>query len=211
MNKFGVFKLLAACFGALSLSKFIVRWFDVGLMGICEDLLDFYSLIVGAVFGFIPALLNLEIPSEILDLWVISGLGAAAYIRAVNPPDYDFRRSGEDQGWTAQLGGRVFRVVRRQYRIVEDLPPVYEPYWRVLVKSAGTFLWLWISGVGAFLLLSIPLAGLSKSQYLSFSMDEHNFEMSSARLVFVLELVLILALCALFFAVNAYAPSLGAT
>ena len=73
--------LLTTTTGAISLISLIQRTFDVGLYPVSISVISYYRKIAFWIFGFIPDLLGIYVPRNLIDLWALSFMFAAAYIK----------------------------------------------------------------------------------------------------------------------------------
>jgi hypothetical protein len=73
--------ILTTITGAISLISLIQRAFNVGLYPVSVSIISYYRKIAFWIFGFVPELLKIHIPSSLIDFWALSFICAAAYVR----------------------------------------------------------------------------------------------------------------------------------
>jgi len=95
--------ILSIVFASLSLISLLQHITDVGLVSIFSDLVTYYRNASQQLFIIFELLFSINIPQEIKDLWLLSFIGAGAYIKT---PDIqnnrllrNFEISQENKYW----------------------------------------------------------------------------------------------------------------
>jgi hypothetical protein len=98
-----VLRILSIVFASLSLISLLQHVTDVGLVSIFSDLVTYYRDASQQFFIVFELLFSINLPQEIKDLWLLSFIGAGAYIKT---PDIqnsrllrNFEISQENKYW----------------------------------------------------------------------------------------------------------------
>jgi len=75
---------LTKVLAVFSLVSFTQRLFDVGIFSMFETYLSYYRQVAYFFFGNIWHLFGITVPPKLIDLWVLSFLGAGAYVKTEN-------------------------------------------------------------------------------------------------------------------------------
>ncbi|AIF98243.1 hypothetical protein [Alteromonas australica] len=73
-------KFLTIVVSTLSLISFCQQVFDIGLSGVFANVVEYYRFVINEVLG----IFRITLPQSLLDLWTLSFLGAAAYVKSDN-------------------------------------------------------------------------------------------------------------------------------
>jgi hypothetical protein len=76
--------ILAILLGIFCLVSFLQRLFDVGLVPLVRDFIDYYRTIAYFFFDMPARMLGFHFPDALMDMWTLSFIGAAAYIKTPN-------------------------------------------------------------------------------------------------------------------------------
>jgi len=83
MSTFAVtIRILSIIISILSIVSVFVAILDLGLIHVLERLLEYYRTVSYSIIGFPFSLLGVSPPQFLVDLWVLSLIGAGAYARA---------------------------------------------------------------------------------------------------------------------------------
>lgn len=77
-------RLLSVVLGIFSLVSLIQQLFNIGVFEVAREALGFYRSLAYFFLGFPARLLGYSIPHELMDYWILSFIGAAAYIKTKN-------------------------------------------------------------------------------------------------------------------------------
>lgn len=72
---------LTVLVGVISVVSFGQRVFDVGLVAISKDVIEYYREIVRFLFAMPMGFLGITVPPALTDAWALSFVGASAYAR----------------------------------------------------------------------------------------------------------------------------------
>lgn len=75
---------LSVLVGILSVVSFIQHLFDIGVFAVAKEALNYYRSIAYFFFGLPARLLGISLPQELIDLWTLSFIGSAAYVKTEN-------------------------------------------------------------------------------------------------------------------------------
>lgn len=79
----GLMRVLAISSSMVSLVSMGQRLFDVGLLGLFGEIIEYYRIFSATIFGFFPKIVfNISIPQIVCDVWVLSFMGAGALLRS---------------------------------------------------------------------------------------------------------------------------------
>jgi hypothetical protein len=84
-----VLRILSIVFASLSLISLLQHVTDVGLVSVFSDLITYYRNASQQLFSAFELLFSISIPQAIKDLWLLSFIGAGAYIKT---PDIENSR-----------------------------------------------------------------------------------------------------------------------
>lgn len=79
-----VLRILSIVFASLSLISLFQHVFDVGFVSIFSDLIEYYRNASQQLFSIFEFLFTFNIPQALKDLWLLSFIGAGAYIKTPN-------------------------------------------------------------------------------------------------------------------------------
>lgn len=164
-----LFRFLSILVSTLSVVSLFQRMFDVGIAVVFSDVIEYYRLVTYQTFGFIGLLLSIKFPPTLMDLWVISFIGAGAYIRTENIE-----------------GSRLLRNIDTNK---------FPKYWKFIMFL---FMGLGLMGIG------IILSAIQPQTFIDDMSDEHQDLIMGA----LKNIAWILLGLVVFFAINAYAPSI---
>lgn len=160
-----ILKYLALFVSLLSLVSLFQQFFTVGLSGVFSSVLEYYRLVVSGIFK----VFNIDVPQTLLDLWTISFITSAAYLRTENIEN-----------------SRLLHKI--------DVTSLYK-HWKIIYFFILGFF---------FIGLAILFSMLTPQTYVDEMNESPNDLIKGA----VSNLVLVVSALILFFALNAYAPSL---
>ncbi|NWF91792.1 MAG: hypothetical protein HXY46_02660 [Syntrophaceae bacterium] len=85
-------QILSILIGIISLVSFIQRLFDIGVITICKELIDYYRTIAYFFFNLPLRVFGLHFPKWLMDIWTLSLVGAASYVKTPNIENARFFR-----------------------------------------------------------------------------------------------------------------------
>lgn len=98
-----VLRILSIVFASLSLISLFQHVSDVGFVSIFSDLITYYRNASQQLFSIFEFLFTINIPQAIKDLWLLSFIGAGAYIKTPNIENSrllrNFEISQENKYW----------------------------------------------------------------------------------------------------------------
>ena len=74
-------RALTLIVGIISVISFGQRLFDVGVVAIAKDVIEYYREIAKLIFAVPMELVAVKVPPALTDLWALSFVGASAYVR----------------------------------------------------------------------------------------------------------------------------------
>lgn len=77
-------RVLTLLVGMISVVSFVQRLFDVGVIAVAKDLIEYYRAIANLVFAVPLKFFNIKVPPPLTDAWALSFVGASAYARTSN-------------------------------------------------------------------------------------------------------------------------------
>jgi hypothetical protein len=77
-------RTLSILLGIFSLVIFVQRLFDIGVMAIAREILDYYRTIAYFIIGLPARMIGFHFPGALMDMWTLSFIGAAAYAKTPN-------------------------------------------------------------------------------------------------------------------------------
>lgn len=102
-----VLSILSIVFACLSLISLLQHAIDVGLISIFSELVAYYRSASQQLFSAFEYLFSINIPQTIKDLWLLSFIGAGAYLKTPNIENShllrNFKISQENKIWKPLL------------------------------------------------------------------------------------------------------------
>lgn len=74
-------RVLTILVGMMSVVSFAQRVFDIGVIAVAKDAIEYYRDIANLIFAAPMALLGINVPPALSDAWTLSFVGASAYAR----------------------------------------------------------------------------------------------------------------------------------
>jgi len=74
-------RTLGILLGIFSLVSFVQRLFDIGVMAIAREIIDYYRTIAYFFIGLPARMIGFHFPGALMDMWTLSFIGAAAYAK----------------------------------------------------------------------------------------------------------------------------------
>jgi hypothetical protein len=87
-----VIRTLSILLGIFSLVSFVQRLFDIGLVAMAGQIIDYYRIIAYFFIGLPGRMIGFHFPSSLMDMWTLSFIGAAAYAKTPNIENARFFR-----------------------------------------------------------------------------------------------------------------------
>lgn len=74
-------RVLTILVGVISIVSFAQRLFDIGVVAIAKDIIEYYRVIAHSILAAPMELLGIKVYPSITDAWALSFIGASAYAR----------------------------------------------------------------------------------------------------------------------------------
>jgi hypothetical protein len=85
-------RILGILFGIFSLVSFTQHLFDIGLMAIASEMIEYYRTVAYFFLGMPARIFGSHFPSALMDMWALSFIGATAYAKTPNIENSRFFR-----------------------------------------------------------------------------------------------------------------------
>ena len=85
-------RVLGILLGIFSLVSFVQRLFDIGMMAIAREIINYYRTIAYFFIGLPARIFGFHFPDALMDLWTLSFMGATAYAKTPNIENARFFR-----------------------------------------------------------------------------------------------------------------------
>lgn len=156
-------RYLSIVLSVLSVSSLIQHVGNVGISPILHDFISYYRHVAYEVFGLMSRLFSIELPPTLIDVWMLSFIGAGAYILTPNIEQSRLLRYHDTgkfppywkfiyfllMGFTLVGLSIVFSALQRQIYVDDEYGESYELSRRALINVLVTFV-----GVVVFFVLN---------------------------------------------------------
>ena len=86
-------RILGIIAGTFSLVSFVQHLFNIGVMALSQEIIDYYRTIAYFFIGLPTRIVGFQFPGALMDMWTLSFIGAAAYVKTPNIENCRFFRN----------------------------------------------------------------------------------------------------------------------